>query len=434
MKKTIYLAFLALLFVFANSCHEELETKSDLILKSGKLKKDVVTEMKSWFESNTDVNKFPLLSYADEIKWSSAEVMETDNSVVAEVQIKLKSKYLVMDKNDSSINVDQRLIIVKKDGEINYSTEYLFTKQGKELVQDVAQAGYLKKDGSFDGNIVLINSKGEKTEVYHSGGNRQKVKLKYVAMTTCWGLFEIYNDGSSRLLYIMYCDEGGGGGGGGSNGGGSGGGGTAPNPSPAPTPKLNQILNTSYLTNTQKNSLETAFAELVDEGCLTKSVYDYLVAQGVKLNFKMNSSLGGAASYDASTKSISFKTNGDITSYKLKEELFHAMQDAYYPGGTGQYSSTGKVQIEFEAKIYKDITIPNCCYVFGETTAPDTIIQEYNEWMLYTVQNNPKNITNDRYQYFLGLFNQYAPTEYKSALSPNLSSPSCLTSIISKCF
>lgn len=201
-----------------------------------------------------------------------------------------------------------------------------------------------------------------------------------------------------------------------------------------PTPLVNAILNNSYLDPIQKNSLETALSQFKSEGCMTESVYNYLVNNGIKLDFKTNSSLLAPALYGASSKSISFRSNEDITSYKLKEEIFHALQDAFYPGGTAQYSSTGKVQIEFETKIFKDITIPNCCYVFNETTAPDSIKQEYNDWMLFSVQNNPKNITNDRYQYFLGLFNQYAPKEYKSALSPNLSSPSCLTSIISKCF
>jgi len=89
MKKSIWLALLAMLFLFANSCHDEVGVDSELTLKPGKLKKDVVTEMKLWFDSNPDVNKFVLLEYADEIKWASAHVMEIDNSIVTEVQVKL---------------------------------------------------------------------------------------------------------------------------------------------------------------------------------------------------------------------------------------------------------------------------------------------------------------------------------------------------------
>jgi hypothetical protein len=196
------------------------------------------------------------------------------------------------------------------------------------------------------------------------------------------------------------------------------------------TPKKYQaILRTNYLDVSQTNLLELALNELINEGCLTSTLYNTLVGQGVKLDFKMGSSY--PALYSAYSKTISFNNNSTITSGNLKEELFHALQDAYYSGGIGQYVNSGKVNVEFETKLYKDIMLTACCCAFNIGNAPENVRTAYNIWVL-DIQGDPSNISNSDYQYWLGLFNQYTP-EYSSPLSPNLSTPNLLKSLMLNC-
>jgi hypothetical protein len=103
------------------------------------------------------------------------------------------------------------------------------------------------------------------------------------------------------------------------------------------------------------------------------------------------------------------------------------MQDAYYSGGIAQYSSTGKVNIEFEAKLYKDIICDGCGYAFAGG-APQDIIDSYFNWVI-DLAGDPNNITLTDYQYWLGKFNQYNPA-YSSATSPSLSTPMLLNCLI----
>lgn len=204
-----------------------------------------------------------------------------------------------------------------------------------------------------------------------------------------------------------------------------------PPPPPAPIEKnYEKIMGINSLSITQNNLLETALNKLINEQCLTQTVYNSLVGSGVKINFKMNSG-GSLGQYYSDTKTITFKYNSSITAEVLKEELFHAAQDNYYSGGITQYTNTGRVNIEFEAKLYKDIMAIACCGAFQIGTAPEEVKNSYEVWVR-TIQDDSSNISDMQYQYWLNLFNQYTPG-YSSPLSPNLSSPNALKSLISSC-
>ena len=201
------------------------------------------------------------------------------------------------------------------------------------------------------------------------------------------------------------------------------------------TPLTDNISKTSNLDQVQTNLLEKALNELTNL-CSDNYIYNDLVAQGKKFNFKMNSSLVGLAGYDATTKTFSFRNNDAISSGKLKEEFFHAFQDAFYTGGISQYyNASGHVNIEFEAKLYKDISSPYCCQAFHESTAPQNIKDDYEKWIrtLRTSQNFV--ISPISYQKWLNLFNQYT-TSYSSPTSNSLNYPHAIDHIInmSNCF
>lgn len=133
-----------------------------------------------------------------------------------------------------------------------------------------------------------------------------------------------------------------------------------------------------------------------------------------------------------------FSDNTSITSAVLKEELFHAWQNAYYSGGIAQYLDVGKVNIEFEAKVFKDIIespIATCCCAFIEAeNFPEKLSTEYSLW-IYGIRESIISLQDTDYQKWLNLFNQFN-TEYSSPMHQNLSTPNAIWNLInqSNCF
>lgn len=171
-----------------------------------------------------------------------------------------------------------------------------------------------------------------------------------------------------------------------------------------------------------------------------------MVSKDVKLNFGIKAcTLPGG--YNPITKRISFNDDGNITSETLKEELFHAWQDAYYFDGKWQYRETGKVNIEFEAKLFKDIISPDgsgCCYTIYENLGGISeeelveIREELNvlrDFIFDVREFNTIDFSRIDYTYYLDLFNKYNK-DYSSPKSSNLNNPNALINLISisNCF
>ena len=268
--------------------------------------------------------------------------------------------------------------------------------------------------------------------------------VSYYNGTTCYQRYEtalVWTDGygvggggggASSSPYVTYRPSGGGGG---SSSGSSGinKGEYLPYDIKTECPLFISISRRNNLNPTQTLLLEDALKELIGV-CSDEYIYNEFVDQGMKFNFEMDSSLDGFAGYDPVSKTFSFLNNDAISSGKLKEEFFHAFQDAFYPGGTSQYGTTGKVNIEFEAKFYRDITAANCCSAFYDTSAPQAVLKQYTTWV-QSLQVNPLSILSKDYQKWLKLFNQYT-NSYNSPLSSNLSYPHAIDHIInmSNCF
>lgn len=230
--------------------------------------------------------------------------------------------------------------------------------------------------------------------------------------------------------------------------GGTDGGGGSNNSSPTPpspvlqSNELRKIANNVTMSDDQIKKLNEALENLIDEGCMQKALYDALVEKNVKLDFGMKTGTAPGA-YNPYTKRMSFDDKGSITSEILKEELFHAWQDAYYPGGIAQYGKDaqgnklpGLVNIEFETKVFKDIARNldyGCCYIFGDDNIPLEIQGDYFSW-IDSIQKNV-SLLDVEYEKWLNLFNQYYP-EYFSLKNDNLSLPTSLKSLIkmSNCF
>lgn len=82
--------------------------------------------------------------------------------------------------------------------------------------------------------------------------------------------------------------------------------------------------------------------------------------------------------------------------------------------------------------MYKDISAPYCCMAFHESTAPQSVKDDYKRW-IFSIK--PSNIPSKDYQKWLKLFNQYT-TSYSSPFSSALSYPHALDHILnmSNCF
>ena len=209
-------------------------------------------------------------------------------------------------------------------------------------------------------------------------------------------------------------------------------------------PLIPSIQQSSTLTSSQQAKLEEALQKLIREGCMQQALYDALVSNNVKLDFGMLPNAVNPATYNPYNKSIKFKENGSITAENLKEELFHAWQDAYYPGGTAQYGKDtqgnklpGLVNIEFEAKFYRDIIEhPDglCCNAFGENL-PDNLYQEYYAWIESIRFSGSLSFSNSDYGKWLNYFQQY-DKNYTSPMSDDLLTPKALRDLISNatCF
>ena len=84
------------------------------------------------------------------------------------------------------------------------------------------------------------------------------------------------------------------------------------------------------------------------------------------------------------------------TGESLKEELFYAWQDAYYPGGTAQYGKDaqgnklpGYVNVEFETKVFKDLIMEMgslSAFYKEDTPEEEAIVRAYGEW-IYDVKD-----------------------------------------------
>jgi hypothetical protein len=117
---------------------------------------------------------------------------------------------------------------------------------------------------------------------------------------------------------------------------------------------LNKITASNQLNPAQTQQLKEALSDFINR-CLQKAIYDMTVAKGLKYNFKIdpNSQL---ATYNPNNKQLTFQSSTYIDEQYFREELFHGYQDSYYDNGIGQYGSSGGLaNIEFEAKLFKDI-------------------------------------------------------------------------------
>ncbi len=104
----------------------------------------------------------------------------------------------------------------------------------------------------------------------------------------------------------------------------------------------------SSMTNAQR----IAIKHIID----STGLYPIINSFSIKpVKIVINPNYPHLASYNPATNTLTFRNANNVPEDQLIEELFHAYQDRYYPGGTNQYVVNGKTSVEFEAEVFKDM-------------------------------------------------------------------------------
>jgi hypothetical protein len=121
-------------------------------------------------------------------------------------------------------------------------------------------------------------------------------------------------------------------------------------------PNLIKLAKKVSLDAIGKEILEDEIAMLKREYCGYKYMFGKIegLFQLSNINYTPSTSFPGSC--NSSTKTYSVQSNNLITS-SFTEEVIHFYQDCSYPGGIKQYSTAGKPNIKFEAKLLQDL---NC--------------------------------------------------------------------------
>ena len=142
---------------------------------------------------------------------------------------------------------------------------------------------------------------------------------------------------------------------------------------------LERLTASSTLSEQQSNRLNEVYSVML-EACANKRMVQNLRRRGTKLSFKINPRQNNPGGFNPSSNTITFRSTSDIQARVLEEEVFHAYQ--HYQIGIGKYLQPpykGRSNIEFEAKLYGDISClmnGGACAFLGNSSA------EYFDWVV----------------------------------------------------
>lgn len=136
-------------------------------------------------------------------------------------------------------------------------------------------------------------------------------------------------------------------------------------------------------TDKDLSELESMLSVMQDYGYMGHvyiPLFEYAKSSGNKVSsIGRDSHISSQGGYNPKTKVIMFGTAASISNV-FPEEFVHFSQDYYYPGGTAQYITKGKPNIEMEAKIIVDCATlyGGGCSYYG---AGPTYAKQYEQWI-----------------------------------------------------
>ena len=194
---------------------------------------------------------------------------------------------------------------------------------------------------------------------------------------------------------------------------------------------LSKVLGNHNLTPGQLSKLNSELNNLLKD-CIQNYLFNQL-DNGPNINFSMNSSMNTNAGYDPATNTVSFKDESQINNQNLMEELFHAYQNnVAYSGGTAQYTTTGRANIEFEAEVVNDI------YTAVSGQGAWAIIDVgYQNWIYSLLSPNDTfpnsydlNFNSGFFNGYLNIWLQQNQSAYPNATISNQVSPMAMNNLL----
>jgi hypothetical protein len=207
----------------------------------------------------------------------------------------------------------------------------------------------------------------------------------------------------------------------------------------AATDTLNKIVKNfcDNVSASQRQEIINALYLFKAENCVQKGIFNNFYTSKIGITFCISNSLDNnghpiAGGADVSNIAITFQ-DGMVES-TMDEELYHLYQNKVYIGGTGQYGTNGRTDIEFEAKLFNDIANPpgtagalyrsqlhvDAAYG-GDENAYNNDVIAYRVWLNTITKGGtyyPKSMSDvdqNQYNHFLGIFANLYP-EYGPAI------------------
>ncbi|MCF0075613.1 hypothetical protein LZD49_34390 [Dyadobacter sp. CY261] len=197
-------------------------------------------------------------------------------------------------------------------------------------------------------------------------------------------------------------------------GGNYGSSGTGGNPSTQLVDRYSTISKMSVFPQNARNSVNANLNEFI-LSCLGKSFYVGLTSTATRVEWGIDPATPGLGAYSPANKTIMFPNTSAISPQTLMEELFHAYQDNFYIGGTNQYVLSGRQNIEFEAKLFRDIFgVLEGGTGFSSLTVGPQYNSQYFTWLMAITDNGTKvpsdySVISSQYFYWMDKFVQANP-------------------------
>jgi len=424
--KIILFCFLVLLFSCSKEELVETEITDETCLSDDEFNNEFIMQAQVFFENevknsvDTCTNKGNESSARKLIEknllWEQAYVKELSFGTGIVIPVKYETE-LYVPKGSSSVTLSQ----------LTYVLIYL-NHQGKmkaELVSTLPDEAYCSSDSSdlpFTGLVMVEDWHGNYIKgFWHKEGQIENIRLKEgnnkTDSETCI-VTEYYDcvsyDGGyfwtcSLYDYDQTCFSGTGGLGGEEYTPGGGGSNTGNKPS---------IPND--LSATELELLNMAKIKLLTGYCANNKVINSVWSS---LKFKINPKLGYDAKYYPSSNTIEFLNGSSISNTTVLEEVFHAYQNVFYSGGTEQYLNEGKVNIEFEACLYRDLwAIVADEPLKLERMLPLNLRRSYKVWITEIQAFGFTEKSLEDYSYWLEKFGNCFP-DYNTPTNSNLNKP-----------
>lgn len=208
--------------IFFVSCTTENVQLDQTAKQNSVLKQSNIVELsKLWTINNSD--SLAILKGVQKIDWDNAVVSDTDKGEILEVPLILKNNLKVSYLETKNEVTNKLLFIKEASGKLNAYQMMIATKD--KISSTDPSLSFSNLNSSFDGYVAFVNSSNKTVDLLPSV-HRSKPSLTGREIESCTFLVEMYDDGSSRPIALLFCTYGGGtqanhGGGGGGGGGGA---------------------------------------------------------------------------------------------------------------------------------------------------------------------------------------------------------------------